>query len=103
MGTKGSTGIPGNIGPRGFKRSKGEGGSIGTKGSKGSPGNIGPRGSKGSKGENGIGRKEEKGNVANMDPRQRANWKQCPWRDATHTDDGKIKVGISLVSINSFR
>ena len=34
-----------------------------------------------------------------MDPRQRANWKQCAWRGATETDDGKIKVGNSLGSV----
>ena len=34
-----------------------------------------------------------------MDPRQRANWKQCTWQGGTSTDDGKIKVGNSLGSI----
>ena len=65
---------------------------IGTKGYTGIPGNIGPRGPKGFKGENGIGTKGEKGDAANMGPRQRANWKQCVWRAATDTDDGKLKV-----------
>ena len=40
-----------------------------------------------------------KGDAANMDPRQRANWKQCAWRGATETDDGKIKVFYSIGSI----
>ena len=71
---------------------KGENGTMGTKGSTGIPGNIGPRGSKGSKGEIGIGTKGQKGDAANMDPRQRANWKQCAWRQNTGLDNGKIKV-----------
>jgi len=91
MGTTGSTGIRGNIGPRGFKGLKGERGSIGRKGSKGIPVNIGPRGYNGSKGENGIGAEGEKGDAANMDPRQRANWKQCAWQSGASTDNGKIK------------
>ena len=65
---------------------------MGTKGSKGIPGIIGPRGSKGSKGENGIGTKGEKGDAPNVDPRQRANWKQCAWRSPRGIDSGKIKV-----------
>jgi len=83
MGTTGNTGIPGNIGPRGQKGFKGERGSIGTKGSKGIPGNIGSRGLKGYKGV--------KGDAANMDPRQRANWKQCAWRRVDVIDNGKIQ------------
>ena len=62
MGTKGNTGIPGSIGPKGFK------------------------------GENGIGTKGEKGDAANMDPRQRANWKQCAWKRTDYADIGKIQV-----------
>ena len=65
---------------------------MGAKGSKGIPGMIGPRGSKGSKGEIGNGAKGEKGDAANMDPRQRANWKQCAWRSYTGIDNGKIRV-----------
>ena len=92
IGTKGSTGIPGSSGPRGVKGLKGDKGSMGTKGSSGTRGNIGLRGSKGSKGENGIGTKGEKGDAANMDPRQRANWKQCAWKRLDRTDNGKIQV-----------
>ena len=92
MGAKGNTGIPGNSGPRGFIGSKGDKGAMGTKGRTGIPGNIGPRGSKGSKGENGIESKGQKGDAANMDPRQRANWKQCAWKRLDYTDNGKIQV-----------
>jgi len=96
-GSQGAIGIPGKIGPRGPNGSKGEigekgeNGTMGTKGSAGIPGNVGPRGLKGSKGENGIGTKGEKGDTTNMDPRQRANWKQCAWRGRTDEDNGKIK------------
>ena len=27
-----------------------------------------------------------------MDPRQRANWKQCAWKREDSTDNGKIQV-----------
>ena len=37
--------------------------------------------------------KGEKGDAANMDPRQRANWKQCAWKRTDQTDNGKIQVG----------
>jgi len=96
-GSQGAIGLPGKIGPRGPEGSKGEmgekgeNGTMGTKGSKGIPGNVGPRGLKGPKGENGIGTKGEKGDTPNMDPRQRANWKQCAWRGETNEDNGKIK------------
>ena len=86
------TGTPGNIGARGLKGSKGDSGSIGLKESSGIPGNTGPRGRREFKGENDIGTKGEKGDAANMDPRQNANWKQCTWRGASNTDNGKIRV-----------
>ena len=76
---------------------------MGTKGSIGTPGNIGPRGPKGSKGENGIGIKGEKGDAANMEPRERANWKQCAWRDETDTDNGKIKVSHCIRIYKTYR
>jgi len=96
-GLQGVIGIPGKIGPRGPEGYKGD---IGEKGSAGIPGNTGlrglkgPKGDKGSmgyKGENGIGTKGEKGDAANMDPRQRANWKQCVWKRFDGTDNGKIQ------------
>ncbi|PFX15130.1 Collagen triple helix repeat-containing protein 1, partial [Stylophora pistillata] len=90
MGEKGSEGIPGKIGPRGYKGSKGETGSKGVNGA-GIPGFPGPRGPKGYKGERGIGTKGQKGDGANFDPRQLANWKQCAWNSPTDTDSGKIK------------
>lgn len=90
MGKKGSEGIPGKIGPRGYKGSKGETGSKGVNGA-GIPGFPGPRGPKGYKGERGIGTKGQKGDGANFDPRQLANWKQCAWNSPTDTDSGKIK------------
>ena len=63
---------------------------MGAKGRKGISGNIGPKGLKGFKGENGA--KGEKGDAANMDPRERANWKQCAWKRTAGTDNGKIQV-----------
>jgi len=33
-----------------------------------------------------------KGDAAKMDPRQRANWKQCAWKRYDTTDNGKIQV-----------
>jgi len=90
-GKKGSSGIPGTTGLRGLRGSKGERGSMGAKGNTGIPGSIGPRGPKGFKGENGIGTKGEKGDAANMDPRQRANWKQCAWKRTDYADIGKIQ------------
>ena len=33
-----------------------------------------------------------KGDAANMDPRQGANWKQCAWKRDDGTDNGKLKV-----------
>ena len=89
---KGSTGTPGNIGPRGLKGSKGDSGSMGLKRSSGIPGNTGPRGPGGFKGEIGLGTKGEKGDAANMDPRQKANWKQCTWRRESNTDNCRITV-----------
>ena len=71
VGAKGSADIPGNSGSRGLKGFKGNKGSMGTKESTGIPGSSGPRGSEGFKGENGIGTKGEKGNAADMDPRER--------------------------------
>lgn len=91
VGAKGRAGIPGKTGPRGYKGSKGETGKKGVNG-KGVPGMTGPRGPKGLKGERGIGgTKGQKGNAANIGPRQLANWKQCAWKSATDTDNGKIK------------
>ena len=48
------------------------------------------------KGENGIGTKGEKGDAANMDPRQRANWKQCAWKRNYGTKQGKIQVSYRI-------
>lgn len=33
-----------------------------------------------------------KGDAANIDPRQRANWKQCAWKREDDTDSGRLKV-----------
>ncbi|XP_078343373.1 uncharacterized protein LOC144629070 isoform X5 [Oculina patagonica] len=100
MGIKGRAGIPGTSGPRGPKGLRGESG-IGTKGEKGLKGEVGPVGTKGSKGYQGSagirgytgarGPKGSKGDAANIDPRQLANWKQCAWKGLEHTDNGKIK------------
>ncbi|XP_022806867.1 collagen triple helix repeat-containing protein 1-like [Stylophora pistillata] len=90
IGEKGSEGIPGKIGPRDDKGSKGETGSKGMNGA-GIPGMTGPRGPNGLKGERGIGIKGQKGDAANIDPRQLANWKQCAWQSGMDTDSGKIK------------
>lgn len=90
-GAQGVAGIPGKIGPRGPEGPKGQMGEKGVNGT-GIPGNIGPRGSKGFKGERGIsGTKGQKGDAANIDSRQLANWKQCVWRAGSDTDSGKIK------------
>ncbi|XP_078342953.1 collagen triple helix repeat-containing protein 1-like [Oculina patagonica] len=96
-GSPGAIGNPGKSGPRGpegtkgEKGGKGEIGTMGIKGSAGIPGTSGLMCPKGPKGENGVGTKGEKGDAANIDPRQLANWKQCAWREYTHTDNGKIK------------
>ncbi|KAL9960182.1 hypothetical protein ACROYT_G033600 [Oculina patagonica] len=99
-GSPGAIGNPGKSGPRGpegtkgEKGGKGEIGTMGIKGSAGIPGTSGLMCPKGPKGENGVGTKGEKGDAANIDPRQLANWKQCAWREYTHTDNGKIKVRL---------
>ncbi|PFX15134.1 Collagen triple helix repeat-containing protein 1 [Stylophora pistillata] len=85
MGEKGRQAIPGKIGPRGYKGSKGETGSKGVNGA-GIPGMAGPRGPKGLKVERGIRLKGMKGDAANIDPRQLANWKQCAWNSPMDTD-----------------
>ena len=71
-------------------------GMPGTNGAPGIPGTPGAPGRDGLKGEKGIGEKGEKGDAANMDPRQKANWKQCAWREESYTDNGKIKVSHSI-------
>ena len=68
----------------------------GTNGAPGIPGTPGAPGRDGFKGENGIGTKGEKGDAANMDPRQRANWKQCAWKRLDRIDNGKIQVSHGI-------
>ena len=70
----------------------------GTNGAPGIPGTPGAPGRDGLKGEKGTGEKGEKGEAANMDPRQRANWKQCAWRKESFSDSGKIKVSHRIRS-----
>ena len=63
---------------------KGEQGLAGMKGQQGIVGNQGRKGDKGEKGES------AKASQASVVPQ--TNWKQCVWKSANDTDDGKIKV-----------
>ena len=63
---------------------KGEQGLVGMKGEPGIVGNQGRKGDKGEKGES------TKASQASVVPQ--TNWKQCVWKSASGTDNGKIKV-----------
>ena len=122
-GSNGIPGMPGVPGPQGPQGIEGARGQIGDKGSQGMPGprgdrelegppgKSGPRGIKGIKGEPGLlGMKGEPGIVGNQGRKgdsakasqasvvPQTNWKQCVWKSASGTDNGKIKVNKELVN-----
>ncbi|CAH3177690.1 unnamed protein product [Porites evermanni] len=82
-GDRGREGPPGKSGPRGIKGMKGEPGLVGVKGE---PGIMGMNGRKGDKGEKGESVKASQASVV-----PQTNWKQCVWKSATSTNNGKIK------------
>ena len=71
-------------GQQGLLGMKGEQGAVGIKGERGIVGNQGRKGDKGEKGES------AKASQASVVPQ--TNWKQCVWKSASDTDNGKIKV-----------
>ena len=71
-------------GERGIVGMKGLRGAAGIKGERGIVGMKGRKGDKGEKGES------AKGSQASVVPQ--TNWKQCVWKSASDTDNGKIKV-----------
>ena len=87
-GDRGREGPPGKRGPPGIMGTKGESGLVGMKGEQGIVGNQGRKGDKGEKGES------VKGSQASVVPQ--TNWKQCVWKSASLTDNGKIKVNKEL-------
>ena len=94
-GDRGREGPPGKSGPRGIKGIKGEPGLVGMKGEPGIVGNQGRKGDKGGKGES------AKASQASVVPQ--TNWKQCVWKSASSTDNGKIKVNKELVNENPLK
>ena len=94
-GDRGREGPPGKSGPRGIKGIKGEPGLVGMKGEPGIVGNQGRKGDKGGKGES------AKASQASVVPQ--TNWKQCVWKSASGTDNGKIKVNKELVNENPLK
>ena len=94
-GDRGREGPPGKSGPRGIKGIKGEPGLVGMKGEPGIVGNQGRKGDKGGKGES------PKASQASVVPQ--TNWKQCVWKSASGTDNGKIKVNKELVNENPLK
>ena len=94
-GDRGREGPPGKSGPRGIKGVKGEPGLVGMKGEPGIVGNQGRKGDKGGKGES------AKASQASVVPQ--INWKQCVWKSASGTDNGKIKVNKEHVNENPLK
>ena len=92
---RGREGPPGKSEPRGIKGIKGEPGLVGMKGEPGIVGNQGRKGDKGGKGES------AKASQASVVPQ--TNWKQCVWKSASGTDNGKIKVNKELVNENPLK
>ena len=84
QGDRGREGPPGRSGQPGIKGVKGDSGLVGMKGEPGIVGNQGRKGDKGDKGES------AKASQASVVPQ--TNWKQCVWKSASDTDNGKIKV-----------
>ena len=95
-GDKGSQGMPGPRGDRGREGPLGKSGPPGIKGIKGQPGLVGIKGERGIAGNQGRkGDKGEKGESAKASQTSvvpQTNWKQCVWKSASNTDNGKIKV-----------
>ena len=98
IGDKGSQGMPGPRGDRGREGPPGKSGPRGIKGIKGEPGIVVNQGRKGDKGEKG---ESVKGSQASVVPQ--SNWKQCVWKSASGTDNGKIKVNKELVNANPLK
>ena len=71
-------------GERGIVGMKGVRGAVGIKGQRGIAGMKGRKGDKGEKGES------VKASQAIVAPQ--TSWKQCVWKSASGTDNGKIKV-----------
>ena len=94
-GDRGREGPPGKSGPRGIRGIKGEPGLVGMKEEPGIVGNRGRKGDKGGKGES------AKASQASVVPQ--TNWKQCVWKSASSTDNGKIKVNKELVNENPLK
>ncbi|CAH3194339.1 unnamed protein product [Porites evermanni] len=100
-GDRGREGPPGKSGPQGIQGMKGQQGLLGMKGERGIAGMKGEQGAVGIKGERGIvgnqGRKGDKGEKGESAKASQAsvvpqtNWKQCVWKSASGTDNGKIK------------
>ena len=84
VGMKGEQGAVGMKGERGIVGMKGVRGAVGIKGQRGIAGIKGRKGDKGEKGES------VKASQASVVPQ--TNWKQCVWKSASNTDNGKIKV-----------
>ena len=98
IGDKGSQGMLGPRGDRGRRGIKGIKGEPGLVGMKGEPGIVGNQGRKGDKGEKG---ESTKASQASLVPQ--TNWKQCVWKSASGTDNGKIKVNKELVNENPLK
>ena len=65
---------------------------------KGEPGIVGNQGRKGDKGGKGESAKASQASVV-----PQTNWKQCVWKSASGTDNGKIKVNKELVNENPLK
>ena len=98
IGDKGSQGMLGPRGDRGRRGIKGIKGEPGLVGMKGEPGIVGNQGRKGDKGEKGESAKASQASVV-----PQTNWKQCVWKSASGTDNGKIKVNKELVNENPLK
>ena len=94
-GDRGREGPPGKNGRPGIMGIKGEPGLLGMKGEPGIVGNQGRKGDKGEKGES------VKASQASVVPQ--TNWKQCVWKSASGTVNGKIKVKKELVNENPLK
>ena len=96
IGDKGSQGMPGPRGDRGREGPLGKSGPRGIKGIKGEPGLLGMKGEPGIVGNQGRKGDSAKASQASVVPQ--TNWKQCVWKSASGTDNGKIKVNKELVN-----
>ena len=92
-GDRGRVGPPGRSGPPRILGIKGEPGLVGMRGERSIVINQGRKGGKGEKGES------TKASQASVVPQ--TNWKQCVWKSASGTDNGKIKVNRIRIITNS--